>query len=1477
MLNLPLLALALTLQSPAGPSPVELAWGDLNSDGLLDLLIVDEEHNARYYQNTGDGDFEERTVEVGLAGVGDLRFGAWQDLDADGHTDLLLGTAEGVRLFQNVNGKSLIERTRESGLDGLNEEVLICGWIDFDEDGYVDMQLMTRTNGYLLRNEGPARGQQAARFVQLKLAGVGLLPAAPGGPGGPGAFPPLPGGPAPGARTQITQRPNGSGGFLPSIVSGGCASRLLDFANQSACLPASSVPTMGMLYPISQELFVDAGTGFVGIGVTDPQGRLDVAGMVRIRSVGVQFPDGTIQSTAQVTGPTGPIGDVGPIGPEGPAGPQGPLGPQGPTGPQGLPGETGSQGLSGEQGPQGPQGPSGPQGPQGAMGQQGPQGIVGPTGPQGSQGNVGETGAEGSTGEQGPQGDTGAQGPAGPTGPIGDTGPEGTQGLQGDTGAQGPAGPTGPIGDTGPEGAQGLQGDTGAQGPAGSTGPIGDTGPEGAQGLQGDTGAQGPAGPTGPIGDTGPEGTQGLQGDTGPQGPTGSEGIAGSNGAQGPQGPQGQQGQQGQQGVAGPSGPMGPMGPAGSQGPQGSQGDPGLQGPQGTAGPTGPIGPEGPAGDSSWNASGSETRTDHEVGVLLINEPVLGALDIGEDFVMRDSSDIGINNSRIRFHVLPMQSELAFLDGDEEEDAPDIIIIREDDSGGNGDGSEGGDEPANVTVGTINTSGTKYTGDYEDPEVEQVVIGVKPGGGGVSVDPYLAFTGGAIRIDNGTLQLPVNGGLAMLRPGASALSLELVGEDPSGNTDLAGFIVGPIAATSLDTGPVNATSIGVGQLTANSIIATELNTENFSVDNFNATNLDLNYGTLDELTVNNGGAIFLEHGTGLEGSMLGANTFTGEAFLSTPGFTLKDTDSGSETTFQVIKDSFDGTGDSLSLNQNLQVGGELGITERTSGDQVFFQALPRFSGLLQADDDDGDVVVKRRSSSGATSTASTRSSGTYYEDPETEQVIIGVKPGGGGVSEDPFLQISGGNLRMAENMGLQFGDDGRFDLSPSSNNELVLTGGGLALNGGDLNVGTGNLSAGSVHTDGIFASSADFNSLQANSLQANSLSADLFDVPQGGSLQLTGETGVASMGIDDRGVIAMTSPSGISLADEFGSLVDLKVVPSSGLVSASGTLKILGPLDATQLTITDSTDLGAATLRHGPLGPELAMEAGDSFSVGGAGLFESPETGFLGIVDSHYSGANITDRPAVRGSNDLHPFYGIGGQFSGGYYGVEAKSEVVGTGSRYGVRAKASGGNNNYGVRTEAVGAGHGIYAKGNSGAKAGTFLGNVDISGSLSKGGGSFKIDHPLDPENKYLFHSFVESPDMMNIYNGNTVFDASGEVEVELPDWFDGLNREFRYQLTCVGGFAPVYVSQEIEGNRFMIAGGNEGLKVSWQVTGIRKDAWAEANRIPTEVDKAPADRGRYLHPEARGLSAERGLYDAREQRERESRVKVGTARPR
>lgn len=85
---------------------------------------------------------------------------------------------------------------------------------------------------------------------------------------------------------------------------------------------------------------------------------------------------------------------------------------------------------------------------------------------------------------------------------------------------------------------------------------------------------------------------------------------------------------------------------------------------------------------------------------------------------------------------------------------------------------------------------------------------------------------------------------------------------------------------------------------------------------------------------------------------------------------------------------------------------------------------------------------------------------------------------------------------------------------------------------------------------------------------------------------------------------------------------------------------------------------------------------------------------------------------------------------------------------------------------------------------------GNLTIMGSVAKGSGTFKIDHPLDPENKYLYHSFVESPDMMNVYNGNATTDAEGNATITLPDYFEALNMDYRYQLMPIGQFAQAII---------------------------------------------------------------------------------------
>ncbi len=200
----------------------------------------------------------------------------------------------------------------------------------------------------------------------------------------------------------------------------------------------------------------------------------------------------------------------------------------------------------------------------------------------------------------------------------------------------------------------------------------------------------------------------------------------------------------------------------------------------------------------------------------------------------------------------------------------------------------------------------------------------------------------------------------------------------------------------------------------------------------------------------------------------------------------------------------------------------------------------------------------------------------------------------------------------------------------------------------------------------------------------------------------------------------------------------------------------------------------------------------------------------------------VGNNTAIRGEADTS----LAANFFAGVRGVADG----GSGTNYGIYGSASGGSISY----------------------AGFFDGKVHANGTLSKSAGSFKIDHPLDPANKYLSHSFVESPDMMNIYNGNIVTDGEGFAVVEMPDWFEPLNSDFRYQLTVIGSFARAMVAEELRDGAFVIQTDEPRIKVSWQVTGIRHDPYAQAHRIPIEEIKPAHERGLYLHPELYGKDA-------------------------
>jgi hypothetical protein len=337
----------------------------------------------------------------------------------------------------------------------------------------------------------------------------------------------------------------------------------------------------------------------------------------------------------------------------------------------------------------------------------------------------------------------------------------------------------------------------------------------------------------------------------------------------------------------------------------------------------------------------------------------------------------------------------------------------------------------------------------------------------------------------------------------------------------------------------------------------------------------------------------------------------------------------------------------------------------------------------------------------------------------------------------------------------------------------------------------------------------------------------------------TGNVGIATVDTNNAGVIPFTPGARLDVQTGSGDAVH-------GVTSGTSSLHNLDTGVFGWATATSGITIGAggesdSTSGRGVEGYASATSGttygvyGESWSPSGYGVcgLATATTGGTGV----YGG---TDSPSGTGV--------VG-------YATASAGSPIGV---YGYSA-GPGGLGLYGIAVDS-----GIAVRGYNASTSGWggyFTGRVYVNGTLYKDAGGFRIDHPLDPSNKYLNHSFVESPDMMNLYNGQVTLDGAGQAWVELPDWFEALNQGFRYQLTPIGASMPdLYIAQEIQDNRFLIAGGAPGMQVSWQVTGIRHDPYAEVHRIIVEEDKPPDELGTYLHPELYGQSAELAAPDLR-----------------
>lgn len=232
-----------------------------------------------------------------------------------------------------------------------------------------------------------------------------------------------------------------------------------------------------------------------------------------------------------------------------------------------------------------------------------------------------------------------------------------------------------------------------------------------------------------------------------------------------------------------------------------------------------------------------------------------------------------------------------------------------------------------------------------------------------------------------------------------------------------------------------------------------------------------------------------------------------------------------------------------------------------------------------------------------------------------------------------------------------------------------------------------------------------------------------------------------------------------------------------------------------------------------------------------------------------------SDANGVRGVSNSFDAAGIIGRNNAGGYGVAGISSGNGTG----VRGTASGsGSGVSGSPTTDVDSTGVIGVQNGPDPQAAVFA----FGGFYATGAKAFKIDHPLDPANYYLNHFCTEGPEAMNAYSGNVVTDSKGYATIQLPDYFEEINANYRYQLTVLDDgereeFALVKVVEKIKDNRFKIRTSVPNCEVSWRVEASRNDAYFRNRHIPTEEPKSKNRRGKYFYPEFFGQPASKAIF--------------------
>ena len=449
----------------------------------------------------------------------------------------------------------------------------------------------------------------------------------------------------------------------------------------------------------------------------------------------------------------------------------------------------------------------------------------------------------------------------------------------------------------------------------------------------------------------------------------------------------------------------------------------------------------------------------------------------------------------------------------------------------------------------------------------------------------------------------------------------------------------------------------------------------------------------------------------------------------------------------------------------------------------------------------------------------------------------------------------------------------------------TVSGSGFAIGGDLFAFGSYYLSnaflgfSGNTTTTGISNTSSGYHALSSNTIGA-------FNTANGKAALNNNTTGSSNTALGDSALSANTTGgSNTAIGYEAGpdsastNLSNSTAVGANATVSQNNTL-VLGQTTAgspgvSWVNVGVGTAVPGSTMElyasvSGGLGPTLTLtNGGSTYSTSGNPSGASVSLDFNTYPPAYGSSYNPTARiQAVDDGDYSSELVFLANHIFGVNNGLQANMTIQSDGYvdipgtlTAGTAQIGPPGDSQAGITIFTSGAydSDGIDAYSEDGY-AGYFGGDVEITGELNGMSPQVKMDHPLDPANKYLFHASVGSSEMKNIYDGKVTTDGQGMATVQLPEWFEALNTDFRYQLTVIGQFAQAIVSAEVANHQFSIRTDKPNVKVSWQITGVRQDAYAKANPLVVEQAKDARERGYYIHPELYGAPEERSIEWAR-----------------